>query len=171
MKHFIIGAFLLISQVSFANEKKEILKVMKAFGKELKAELRKGLKKSEIEALKVCHSMAPKIAKKYSNQKIKVGRVSSKPRNQDNYIENWMSQTIELYKQKKLTAAYTKVDLPSGGVGILKPIYINDVCLKCHGSNISSQTQKLIESHYPKDKATGYKIGDLRGFIWGTKSK
>ncbi|MDD5716747.1 MAG: DUF3365 domain-containing protein [Sulfuricurvum sp.] len=48
-----------------------------------------------------------------------------------------------------------------------KPILINnEVCLKCHGHlEADSELAKEIRSAYPEDKATGYKMGDLRGVI------
>lgn len=48
-----------------------------------------------------------------------------------------------------------------------KPLLINnEACLKCHG-NIDSQSElgKAIKAAYPNDRATGYKMGDLRGMI------
>lgn len=52
------------------------------------------------------------------------------------------------------------------------PISIkNGLCLKCHGSEISDidvATLNKIQNLYPKDKATGHKMGDLRG-IWSIR--
>lgn len=46
-----------------------------------------------------------------------------------------------------------------------KPILINnEACLKCHG-NIEGELAKEIKAVYPEDRATGYKMGDLRGMI------
>jgi hypothetical protein len=46
-----------------------------------------------------------------------------------------------------------------------KPILINnEACLKCHG-NVEGDLAKAIHATYPEDKATGYKMGDLRGMI------
>jgi hypothetical protein len=33
----------------------------------------------------------------------------------------------------------------------------------CHGSNIASPIAAKINKLYPNDKATGFKLGDLRG--------
>jgi len=44
-------------------------------------------------------------------------------------------------------------------------------CLKCHGdkeNDIASETLQKIQVQYPDDKATGYKMGDLRG-MWKVK--
>ena len=46
-----------------------------------------------------------------------------------------------------------------------KPIVINnEACLKCHG-NVEGDLAKVIKATYPEDRATGYKMGDLRGMI------
>ena len=47
------------------------------------------------------------------------------------------------------------------------PILIkNGACLLCHGNpgeQINDQTMEIINTHYPADLATGYKMDDLRG--------
>jgi Protein of unknown function (DUF3365) len=47
------------------------------------------------------------------------------------------------------------------------PIIIaNELCLKCHGEpdkDISAENLAIIQHHYPKDEATGFKLGQLRG--------
>ncbi|HFS67373.1 MAG TPA: DUF3365 domain-containing protein, partial [Flavobacteriia bacterium] len=48
------------------------------------------------------------------------------------------------------------------------PIIMQKKCLACHGTlgkDITKQTDSIIKSFYPLDKATGFKDGDLRG-IW-----
>ncbi|MFN1834183.1 DUF3365 domain-containing protein [Balneola sp. MJW-20] len=48
------------------------------------------------------------------------------------------------------------------------PIITNELCLQCHGSednDIDPVTLKEIKKNYPNDKATGYKISELRG-LW-----
>lgn len=45
------------------------------------------------------------------------------------------------------------------------------LCLSCHGEKgreISPETQKVLEELYPNDKATGHKVGDLRG-MWSIR--
>lgn len=47
----------------------------------------------------------------------------------------------------------------------------NGMCLSCHGepgTDISAETQKALAALYPDDKATGHKIGDLRG-MWSIR--
>ena len=47
----------------------------------------------------------------------------------------------------------------------------NAMCLSCHGqpgTDISPETQKVIDELYPNDLATGFKLGDLRG-MWSIR--
>ncbi len=47
----------------------------------------------------------------------------------------------------------------------------SNLCLNCHGElgkHINSETTAALEKLYPEDKATGHKIGDLRG-IWSLR--
>mgnify|MGYP001765501785 CR=1 FL=1 len=48
-----------------------------------------------------------------------------------------------------------------------KPLVINnEACLKCHGDIAAdSPIGKALHATYPEDRATGYKMGDLRGMI------
>jgi hypothetical protein len=58
---------------------------------------------------------------------------------------------------------------PDGSTTFYAPIVIaNPLCLQCHGTpekDIAPATLEAIQKHYPKDQATGYQLGDLRG-LW-----
>ena len=48
----------------------------------------------------------------------------------------------------------------------MRPITVAmPLCLECHGDPkaIKPEVRRLIRQNYPNDKATGYKLGDLRG--------
>jgi hypothetical protein len=57
----------------------------------------------------------------------------------------------------------------NGSVTFYAPILLNNsICLKCHGEpgkDISAVDAAFIRSIYPQDKATGFKLGELRG-LW-----
>ncbi len=48
-----------------------------------------------------------------------------------------------------------------------KPLFISDVCLRCHGSGEAMEpaVAERIREHYPEDLATGYSPGDFRGVV------
>jgi hypothetical protein len=41
------------------------------------------------------------------------------------------------------------------------------MCLSCHGdlNTISPEVKEVLKKEYPQDRATGYKINDLRGAV------
>ena len=48
-----------------------------------------------------------------------------------------------------------------------KPVMMQGSCVGCHGTpdKIPADVKKALAASYPKDKAVGYKEGDLRGII------
>ena len=54
--------------------------------------------------------------------------------------------------------AYVLPEIP-----VLEKPTVGEVCLKCHGENIDPAVKAKLGELYPNDKATGYKLGDLRG--------
>jgi hypothetical protein len=51
-------------------------------------------------------------------------------------------------------------------VGYVEPIFVQPLCLTCHGTELAPELEAAIEQHYPSDEATGYVAGDLRGMFW-----
>jgi hypothetical protein len=49
----------------------------------------------------------------------------------------------------------------------MKAIPTQDVCLKCHGApdTIAQPVKDILGAEYPKDKATGYTLGQIRGAV------
>ena len=46
-----------------------------------------------------------------------------------------------------------------------RPIFVKELCLKCHGAAdaIEAPLLNVLTESYPDDQATGYRVGDLRG--------
>lgn len=156
----------LLAPKAQANSEQEALSKIKEFGTTLKRELKKGLSKSPLEAVKVCNLKAPEIATKVSSKEIKIGRVSLKYRNPQNKPQKWMKSYIQKFHKKEIKKAYIVASLPNGKKGLLKPVQTMPLCLTCHGEKIEPTLSKEIKRLYPQDKATGYKVGQIRGFFW-----
>jgi len=45
----------------------------------------------------------------------------------------------------------------------MKAIPTTEVCLVCHGETLASPLQQKLQSLYPNDQATGYRVGEIRG--------
>jgi hypothetical protein len=53
-------------------------------------------------------------------------------------------------------------------VGVMRPIAHRASCSPCHGldSQLTPKVRAELKDRYPKDHATGFKEGDLRGWLW-----
>lgn len=99
-----------------------------------------------------------------------IKRVSDKPRNPNNLANAEELEYIETLKQiivnKKLPNPIVK---DSGNqLEIYYLILANAMCLQCHGEpnkSIEPSTLKEMSILYPKDKAIGYNVNEVRG-LW-----
>lgn len=174
MDRFSLYAFLLASsllsaqplaQEQIVQKGNEISgKLLQTLGGELKTHMQNG---GALNALHFCSqnalTLTDKVAKE-SDAKIKrVALLNRNPLNapsseEEKIILDWQSMA----KMGKVLPTY---ELKKGVY--YKPILINnEACLKCHGNlETDSPLAKAIKETYPEDKATGYKMGDLRGMI------
>lgn len=123
-------------------------------------------------AVAVCHTEAPAIAARLSEQHdLDIRRTSLKPRNAANAPDQWETTVLTEFEQRhaegepisSLTAT-TETQTDDGPrMRLMKAIPTNELCLTCHGDNIDPELQSLIDKHYPDDQATGFKTGDIRG--------
>ena len=170
----VLAMLLLMLMVSSAHAFEETLKEQarssaKALGGALKQELQKSLKQSgPIAAIKVCTVKAPQIAAHISQTKgIRVGRTALRVRNPDNAPDEWEKKQLENFISRlasgepvgKLEAHVIKNE----EFRYMKAIGTQGVCINCHGATLSKQVHETIQMLYPKDQATGFAVGDIRG--------
>lgn len=171
MRILTVFIFIICNSASFAMDEKLVLKNIKKMGKELKRELKVGMKESPKDALKICNIKAPIIEAKYKEDNLKIGRVSLKNRNPNNRPKEWMLKYIDGFHKKSIKEKYISIQISEKRRGLLMPIITMPLCLKCHGDNIDGGLHKEILKKYPNDKAIGYKSGDIRGFFWAEYNK
>lgn len=149
----------------------------KDFMKELKGVLIEQMQTGEIvQALSVCSDTAQLLTNKFGVERgVFIKRVSLKNRNKNNYpddFEKRMLNKFELLKQNNELDSETEfAEITEEGdykyLRYLKPIIVQAECLNCHGDqeNMMPDVKDLIAQNYPRDRATGYKVGDLRGAV------
>lgn len=160
--------WMIILSFSAHASEKLALKTITEYSKNLKAELKQGLKKSPEKAIEICKMKAPEIQMRLSDRDIEIGRVSLKNRNPNNTPKEWMIPYINGFHRREIKRPYVTVDLDGKKRGLLKPIKTLPLCLKCHGPQIQAGVSKEIKRRYPNDKATGHRLGEIRGFFWAT---
>jgi hypothetical protein len=124
-------------------------------------------------AVKVCSVVAPSIAAEHSKGGVLVRRVSLKVRNPDDQPDGferaWLEKLESLQRDGVLPKEVAEVTARSGlrELRYLRPIVIAETCLACHGprTKLDPQVRKVLAERYPKDAATGYALGDLRGAV------
>ena len=147
--------------------------VVKEFMGQLKGELQSAMKAGgPVNAISVCQEKAPEIAKNLSEKNgWKVARTSLKTRNPANAPDAWETSVLEKFEARKKSgesvkpmAYFQQVDTQNGkAFRFMKAIPTGKVCLACHGENIDPKVAAKLKETYPDDKATGYKLGDVRG--------
>lgn len=165
---FFITFFLILASNSlkaedFQQEASTFIKTLKkSFMKELKA----GIKKGPYDAIDFCHLKAPHLIEHKKSEKFLFGRSSLKYRSYQNKPKDWLVPILKEYENSngKKPRASQVYKVHSKSVYV-EPIYIKPVCLTCHGQPKGS-VKKRLQSLYPKDKATGYKLGEFRGLFW-----
>jgi hypothetical protein len=149
----------------FHTGKSSSITLLQTLGKELKAKLQEG---NISKAIQFCASNGLPITHKVDEQlgeNISIKRISLKNRNPKNVATDAEEKILELMAEKGspiLTKAGENTYKYYHPVKIAKP-----VCLKCHGKgeDMPEVARKTIHSLFPKDKATGYSMGDLRGAV------
>jgi hypothetical protein len=146
------------------NELGQILKQL------LSEELKRG---GPAAAVAACAESAQTVTTEFAKERgVDLRRVSLKYRNPKDQPDEW--EAAKLREWEKLSASGGK--LPEEFVQevtennrrylrYLKPILVQPMCLACHGEGeqISPEVREVLAGSYPRDRATGYRTGSLRG--------
>lgn len=125
-----------------------------------------------LKAITFCKLKVKDIAKKTAGNSVKkfeFGRTSHKIRNIQNNPQEWVKTYLDEFKEivKKDNTVQSIVHRNSNKKRVLlTPLFVESKCLLCHGEGIHSEILNQIKKNYPKDQATGFKLGQFRGFIW-----
>jgi len=163
---------------SFAPDEEAALKKAQAaammLGKKLKGELKSSLDKGDHgAAVEVCSDRAPEVGVSVHEETgVTVGRSSLRLRNEKNKAPKWVEAWLDEMGERKAAEAKPVREIAKGPDGpvarFIKPLGVEGVCVLCHGeaSTMSKELAAAITERYPKDRATGYAVGDLRGALW-----
>jgi hypothetical protein len=125
-----------------------------------------------VAAIPVCDSKAESLVSKIAGERnLSMVRLSDRPRNPSQAATGADLAAIENFRAAILAGrpAVAAVSQEADGSTLVRlPIVASQpLCLQCHGSetDISAETKAAILGSYPDDKATGYRLNELRG-IW-----
>ena len=144
------------------------------FKSNLKQALVAGMQEGPATAIDVCRDKAPQIATWLSVDGVILLRSSHKLRNPGNKAPQGHAPVLHAWAKAEIHANDAEVDrpqsalveLPEGRRGYAEPIYMQPLCLTCHGADIAPDIAERIAALYPADAATGFSAGDFRGVFW-----
>jgi hypothetical protein len=147
--------------------------VTAAFMQELKGALRAALADGgPVHAVTVCNREAPEIAGRLSERTgWQVGRTSLRVRNPANSPDRWEREILRQLDARRARGE-SPGELEYGEVveeqgrsvfRYMKAISTAGICLTCHGKELQPELRARILELYPKDQATSFAVGDLRG--------
>jgi hypothetical protein len=154
------------TKINESEYKKEGAAAVLPFKRSLKGALIAGLEEGPVNAISVCRVEAPELAKKASSAGVRVGRTSRKLRNPANAPKPWMEPFLELYENDPESREPAVVLVDEHTVGYVEPIFMQPLCVTCHGETLAPELAAKLDELYPNDHATGYAAGDLRGVFW-----
>lgn len=143
-----------------------IISIQNATSSELTRALTEG---GPGDAIKVCHLSATTLGQRIGREEgIAAGRTSARLRTPSNAPKPWAAPIVKQYADAKAAGVDGfAVDL-GDRVGVMRPVAHRAVCSPCHGveEKLNPQVREELKDRYVVDRATGYKDGDLRGWIW-----
>lgn len=144
-----------------------------AFAEALKSELMAAMQDGgPVQAIEVCHTRAPEIARQISEQRgMSLSRVSQKNRNPKNGPNRWQAAVLDEFEARRAAGAdvgamhWQATAAVPGGLEFrfMKAIPTAPLCLACHGEAIAPAVAEKLAELYPEDAATGFREGDIRG--------
>ena len=168
-----IWAVLLIAGAAWAQEptpRERAAAAAAGLGEVLKQLLAEELKKGGFEAaVRSCSENAQVVTEEYAREKgMEIRRVSLKYRNRKDQPDEWEAAKLREWAAASVPPKELAETVTENGkryLRYLKPIQTQAMCLSCHGGpgQIGAEVSALLSERYPRDKATGYKAGELRG--------
>lgn len=144
--------------------------------KTLRGELEKAIAEGgPVNGVRVCSTKALALTAEISQEigeGVEIKRTSFKYRNPANAPDEHEKEALEYFQH----ALETTGRLPENFIQPIedqkviryyKPLVVQELCLTCHGdpAAMSEELRATLRERYPEDKATGFKLGDLRGLV------
>ena len=175
MKRVLLGLIasgLLCSPLAEANTHQSLKQQAEAkvqtFAQTLKGELLTAINQGGlVNAIEVCNLKAPAIAAQLSTDGWSVRRTALRVRNPANAPDAWERRMLNYFSaslaKQPATPAIQATSVDAAPFRYMQTIKTGQLCLACHGSNVSADVQAALAERYPQDEATGFTLGELRG--------
>lgn len=135
-------------------------------GDDLRQLLSTALKSGPASAIAACKVSAPGIGA--SDKRVTIGRSAQRLRNPGNTPRPWVEAAMVgiAASTAEKPAAPTTVHLGERRYGFIQPIYMQAMCLQCHGTSLAPGVDDRLKVEYPSDQAKNFALGSFRGVFW-----
>lgn len=119
-------------------------------------------------AVAMCSESAQVVTAEFAKERgIEIKRVSQRYRNANDRPDEYEARVLAAWEKSGRPSTHVETVTENGRrwLRLMEPIRVQPMCLNCHGSleQIPPEVRAVLNERYPRDKATGYKAGDLRG--------
>ncbi len=123
-------------------------------------------------AVRACSEVAQTVTEEFAHEQgLEIRRVSLRARNPKDQPDEWEAAKLRQWEKEYKPGqpppeVFEVMEEDGRRFGrYLKPILVQPMCLGCHGprEKISEAVRQILDERYPRDHATGYRAGDLRG--------
>jgi hypothetical protein len=172
-KHFALLLFLAAAAAQAPEAQQRAAQAAAGLGRILMELLGQEMAKGGYEgAARACSEVAQTVTEEFARENgVEIRRVSLRARNPKDQPDEWETAKLKAWEKefqpgKPPQEIFEVVEEDGRRYGrYLKPILVQPMCLGCHGprDKISEEVRQVLEERYPRDHATGYRAGDLRG--------
>ena len=149
---------------------------MREAGSEFSGHLRTALQSAlrdggPVAAIEVCHRQAPAIAREVGAERgLIVRRTGVRLRNPANASDPIDQQLMADFAAQLAggvdpAALEDLSQTADGRLRYTRAIPVEAACLACHGETLAPAVSEAVGAHYPEDRATGFRLGELRGLL------
>jgi len=126
-----------------------------------------------VAGVRTCRDEAPRIAADVAAAHgVRIGRVGIRVRNPANAAGGWTGTVLEDFTRRAdageapATLLHRGLDAATDTLRVARGIATEPACLGCHGPAVPGVVADAVGALYPKDRATGFEAGSLRGLLW-----
>lgn len=142
---------------------------IRGLGQLLQQMLGEELKRGGVDgAVRMCSENAQVVTEEFAREQgLEIRRVSARYRNPKNRPDEFEARILAAWAKSGKPATHIE-KVKEGGkdwLRLMEPIRLQAMCVNCHGMDgqITDEVKAVIAERYPRDRATGFKPGDLRG--------
>jgi len=127
------------------------------------------IKRGGVEgAVQMCSENAQLVTTEFGKERgLEIRRVSTRYRNATNRPDEYESRILAAWAKSGKPASHIERVTENGRqwLRVMEPIRLQAMCVNCHGmpAQLTNEVKAVLAERYPRDKATGFKPGDLRG--------